>query len=98
MRHERGIDLIGGTIDGFTVEQLLAAGVAVQKMTLADIPEWYAFFAWCPRCRRKEMIRRYDLQRGTGPDVRFKDVERRLRCMGCGVKGQSQLRLGKVLR
>jgi hypothetical protein len=51
---------------------------------LDDLRAWHVIVATCGACRRRARIDAWLLQHGRPPFTRLLDLERKLRCSGCG--------------
>jgi hypothetical protein len=51
---------------------------------LDDLRPWHVIVATCAACGRRTHIGAVLLQHGRPPYTRLRDLERKLRCRGCG--------------
>jgi hypothetical protein len=55
---------------------------------LADLQNWHLLTAVCGVCRHRRQIRLWQLKARHPDHTRLVDVERRLRCLRCGHRGE----------
>jgi hypothetical protein len=58
---------------------------------LEDLRPWHLIAAACPACGRRSQIGAALLRHGRPPHARLLDLERKLRCGGCGNRGGNTL-------
>jgi hypothetical protein len=58
---------------------------------LEDLHAWHLVEASCRHCRHRAQVDHELLQRGRPRYTRLFDLERALRCLRCGVRGQASL-------
>ena len=58
---------------------------------LEDLRAWHLVEAFCRRCQHKAPVPHNLLMRGQPSFARLFDLERKLRCQRCGVRGQASL-------
>jgi hypothetical protein len=98
MKHLRGIDLVSDQVEGFSIDHILAASAAAEKITFGDIPERYAMYARCKACGYETLVNRNYMIRIVGPHARVVETGWRLRCSRCKLRGQSHFLLAKIPR
>jgi hypothetical protein len=65
------------------------------RMTLADVPSWYAIIAACRRCERGDVVSKGMLRRFRVKDEDIlREAELRLRCTVCRRRGYGQCAFG----
>lgn len=58
-------------------------------VTVADaMAEGATLTAWCPRCRRQQVLWQPMSNRSLRADMRLTEVQARIRCSGCGGLGE----------
>ncbi len=58
---------------------------------LSHLQTYHVLTATCLLCQHARCLRLADLQRLARPDTHLTDIDKRLRCRGCGVRGQARL-------
>jgi hypothetical protein len=58
---------------------------------LEDLRAWHLVEASCRQCRHRAPVDHEFLRRGRPPYMRLADLERALRCLRCGARGQASL-------
>jgi hypothetical protein len=58
-------------------------------LRLGDLRNWHLLTAVCSACRHRRQVRLWRLKARHPDYVRLVDVERRLRCMRCGHRGDN---------
>lgn len=66
--------------------------------TPRDIRQWEMIVAVCIACRHVSEINRATISRIIGPDTPLVSICKRLRCKGCGAKGQVQISIVQLAR
>jgi hypothetical protein len=58
---------------------------------LEDLRAWHLVEASCMRCRHRALLAHEVLRRGRPSYARLSDIERSLRCLRCGARGQASI-------
>jgi hypothetical protein len=58
---------------------------------LEDLRAWHLVEASCRRCRHRALLAHDLLRRGRPSYTRLFDLERAMRCLRCGARGQASL-------
>ncbi len=77
MKHRRGIDF----------PRSLPVEKVDREATFESLPQWYELGGLCSHCDRERWLDRYELARKYSARCYLQSLESRLRCMGCGNKG-----------
>lgn len=65
---------------------------------LDDLQPWHRIEAACFRCNRKRVLKLSPIKRGRSGHTRLMDIEDKLRCTGCGRRGDHVLTVSMAPR
>lgn len=93
MRHRRGVDLVRGDRNVYTMSQEELA-----YLTFDRLEQWYDLGARCGRCEREGWLDRWELSRKWSPGAVFLSLVPRLRCLKCGSRQGNQFIIRQLPR
>lgn len=62
----------------------ITPGKAYFDIRFSDVPDWYVMGGACMACTHKGPCDRWKVERRWGKDTKLRDVDRKLKCTGCG--------------
>ena len=93
MKHGRSIDLIPANFNDLSPVD--AAGL--MELTVEDLRQWERLGDQCSACRRQSLVNQYQVRRQYG-GRRLVELQRYLRCTGCGNRKNNHFVITKMAR